>query len=365
MRLSNAFFWMAGLVPMLGYSVVKASDTPYRRYSDPEPDWVRGIALYIAPTMILASIGSYLRKVERHRDQDERNRRARALRREQGQFVLYARPFDVAGTLPVEKAAVPNPLRLFKRELAGESPDLEEVLAEAFESSVPMIGIGHRGFGVGKVESYSEWQSEFRALATAAKAVVVLPLETPGVSWELDWLQDNEQLEKCIVLMPPNLEAPSRWNEAVAGYSERLGIALPEYNLGGGLFLICRPGTRLLTSLGSSIDLDDLRQAIQVGLDEIESRGVPLPTVDLRARDEASRGSHVRGADTCASCGTYVIPTGSGECPACRVTFNSRGSATPPPGSSSTPSPGPAGSHRATAPDTTPGSGGSSPCRRP
>jgi tetratricopeptide (TPR) repeat protein len=121
--------------------------------------------------------------------------------------------------------------------------DLEELLACQLDAS-PFIALGDADFerlGPGRVRTTDEnWRDVLHDLALTAQMLLVIPAMTRGTCWEIEWVVTNKLLHKTCVAMPPSGGAArdwwtSNWAE-LRRWSVQLGIAMPEYSDGGGVF---------------------------------------------------------------------------------------------------------------------------------
>jgi hypothetical protein len=177
----------------------------------------------------------------------------------QPRFCLYLRPFATTNELPTTSTGNPGPLR----QPGNIRVDAEVLLSAAFPLHCPLIALGEPGrllstkfahlltwpidgiwdlAGTGKVQSAEgDWRAKVQLLAHAAEAIVIVPFDFPGTRWELEWLNRNGNLGKCVIAMPPSVpDGPDyrpSWEDA-----ERLlhpmGVAVPQYGESGSLLLI-------------------------------------------------------------------------------------------------------------------------------
>jgi hypothetical protein len=165
-------------------------------------------------------------------------------------FFLYLRPFAITGLLSTanpEHAPGPMVPRAYTQ---PKVIDFESRLAAAIESLGPLVALGHPGeqFGAGRILSPDDgWKQDFESLARRAKAILIIPSNTPGTVWEIDWLVQGGLISKCIFVMPPLptehllSQMPEMWAEASRVLSEK-GIAVPAYSPNGALFRVGKNG---------------------------------------------------------------------------------------------------------------------------
>lgn len=157
-------------------------------------------------------------------------------------FVLYLRSFT-----RVDKVKVPNTLKnAVERELMGGKWDFELSLSAAISDLFDIIAIGRKGFGLGAAKLLTEnshWKNVVNDLMHRASVVYLIPFPSPGTTWEISQIIEQEDLRrKTIFFMPPSttMEAlfrkrDKKWNEV----NTLLGNAiLPAYDKKGMLFML-------------------------------------------------------------------------------------------------------------------------------
>jgi len=167
-------------------------------------------------------------------------------------FALFLRPFSINRRL-----AVANPYKslglLWPSAPAERNEvDLETLLADAFKSENPLIGLGKPGeaIGAGRVEvPESSWQLKVMKFAAAAEIILVIPASSEGTKWEITYLKQARLLTKCIFVMPPSRrrEIAEQWEGSI----DRLPIWMPPYSSRGMLFSLDAEG-----QLAKNVDLD-------------------------------------------------------------------------------------------------------------
>lgn len=128
-----------------------------------------------------------------------------------------------------------------------------ERIASAIRSEGMLVAIG----GTFKLEHKhnllvvecldEEWMSNFRLLASGAKAIIVIPEISPGISSEINWIKSHNYFKKTLLLMPPvadtdpevlkNETKQKRWS-TLEQIFETYGIHLPQYDSRGRVFTI-------------------------------------------------------------------------------------------------------------------------------
>lgn len=158
-----------------------------------------------------------------------------------GTYSLYLRGFATTGKMPQN-------IGLQDRGAGGEQDllDLEAILAQALESSAPLVALGQPGeqIGAGRVHSDDDhWQENLALLADGAQYVFILPTDTPGTIWEIGFILRTKLLKKCFFLMPPWKENGDKdqWKRLRARMESL--IHLPRYKHLGMIFTIREDGT--------------------------------------------------------------------------------------------------------------------------
>ena len=160
-------------------------------------------------------------------------------------FVVYLRAFEVTGRL-----SVPLYLRFTKMVAMGNLTvnDVESYVSKAAKRLGPVVALGRPGeaFGAGRVVTPdAEWKQDILLLLRRARSILLIPSHRPGTLWEIESIQREGLLEKCIFIMPPQskkvIDTAERWAQAKAA-AEKLGIELPEYQHKGLLFTLSTAG---------------------------------------------------------------------------------------------------------------------------
>ena len=188
----------------------------------------------IVITKIIARIGWMIALFLKKRNQKKRDKRAIKIMRdvEAGKkhtYSLYLRGFHTTGVtpLPIEPAGG----------ILWKNPDpyldFEALLAESVEYSAPLIALGKPGeqIGAGRVQcDEKSWQEKLMLLARRAMFIFVLPSESAGTRWEIEWILKNQLTEKSILLMPYEYYGfrMKIW-DYIANWLGRIGLWLPIY----------------------------------------------------------------------------------------------------------------------------------------
>ena len=228
--------------------------------------------------------------------------------------VLYLRSFVASPHLP---RVVVEPWGLL---------DLEELLACRLDRS-PLIALGNpelERFGPGRAQTTDKhWRKVLRALAMEAQMLLVIPAQTQGTSWEIEWVVTNKFLHKtCFVMPPPGPGDETWWADTwreLKTWSARLGVNLPEYTPQGCLFRLTSEGLldtlefsavyhstnlrmTLLTSLLFRLNISfDFLYGMQQGLEQKRATaGGEGSETSTEARAKAVAGDDVRAEDLSA-----------------------------------------------------------------
>jgi len=169
-----------------------------------------------------------------------------ARRGEQQPIALYLRPFDLTNKLQYFN---PNfsVISLSKIKQSG-SVELESLLAEALSLSTPLVALGEPGEHIGAGRAFldeEEWREGFRNLASVAERILIVPSANEGTLWEIAWLKENNLLDKCLFIMPPEslfqyllaVDMSALWDTARSALLDK-GITLPEYDEDGMFFTL-------------------------------------------------------------------------------------------------------------------------------
>ena len=220
------------------------------------PTYVIFAGLLAAVSIVAGIISAGQQK----RQQRERDARASQIiedlqREDKRSYSLYLRGFFTTGRMPIFTDMADRALSA-----AGSEGilDIEAIVGDAVESESPLVALGKPGeqIGAGRIQSQVEqWQKDVDLLAKGATHIFVLPTDTPGTKWEIEYIMENQLIERCIFLMPPagsNIDWREDW-ERTASEMQKLGIHLPPYKSNGMIFTIGKDGTvKLSISLGAN-----------------------------------------------------------------------------------------------------------------
>lgn len=141
-------------------------------------------------------------------------------------FALYLRSFEVTDRLlvgqpysfvmdedPDALAALVWDAPVPSRTHWNPHIDFELILYAAWGDALPTIKLGPpiTGPGVGGIQEQAndEWKDLFIQLVEAATWVILVPGSTPGVQWELAWLQDHNHFDRTVHVMLPHIDVPA------------------------------------------------------------------------------------------------------------------------------------------------------------
>ena len=157
-------------------------------------------------------------------------------------FSLYLRGFATTGKMPTVIEMHPM------SQSGGEGLlDFEAVLAKTLEPIAPLVALGRPGeqIGAGRVHcDDDQWQENLVLLAGSAQYIFVVPTDSPGTMWEIDFLVRMKLLQKCFFLMPPRKSKTDKeeWRRTVAR-AQQSGVCLRAYKHKGMIFTIREDGT--------------------------------------------------------------------------------------------------------------------------
>ncbi len=239
-----------------------------------------------------------LSKAAQRRHQGRRDQRANEMLAFVGtqqdlDFSLYLRAFSTEGKMPVFVSSS------FFEDMRGERTlDLEALLGEAVEPFAPLVALGKPGeqFGAGRIHSdETTWREKLGLLAQGARFIFVLPSDSAGTKWEVEWVQESGMLGKCLFVMPPEnwFGWTERW-EAIAGEMCRTGIRLPPYQPQGQIFTMNNAGG---VEISKNLDSRPSAKNIRKLLEEFEVESQALFDQAYTARsDAAAEGSDLAPA---------------------------------------------------------------------
>jgi hypothetical protein len=174
-------------------------------------------------------------------------------------YSLYLRPFDTTNTLHTQQVD--------GGEYGPSSIDLEFLLTRISDSNQPLIGLGKPGEmdGVGRILTLDDhWKEMINVLVKHSQNIFILPSDHEGTLWEIQLLKEMKMLDKCIWIMPENIDRGGLYftlnsgvppiffesksidfSESWEKTAEKLkpyDIELPEYNQEGMLFKLTPNG---------------------------------------------------------------------------------------------------------------------------
>ncbi|MEH6409173.1 MAG: ankyrin repeat domain-containing protein [Hyphomonas sp.] len=148
-----------------------------------------------------------------------------------GDYFVYLRPFHLD---PDDRTNV---------------DDFEPLLVRALERNGPVIALGNDRQGVGALRiatSDTEWKSTLVPVLHGARDILIVPHDSPGVIWEIEYLKESGLLNRTTFVMPPQwadseFVTQESWSKLNPIYKS-IGLTVPEYRPGGCLFRIDRNG---------------------------------------------------------------------------------------------------------------------------
>ncbi len=171
-------------------------------------------------------------------------------------FFLFLRPFSL-DRAPFESIPPWFPwTKLTERRLAmvllrfgtpiALAPDMEEYLKTVPEP----IGLNElnarepRTLGAGRLPVKArEWRTRVMELAAAARGIIVFPMPSKAVHWELRLLERNRSLSKTVFVQPPrSLISDEEWQVARSRAERFAGLKLPAFHRRGRLFALTTTG---------------------------------------------------------------------------------------------------------------------------
>jgi uncharacterized protein (DUF983 family) len=233
-------------------------DRPFQRL-----DTMPQFAVRELPAFLLAGFAASLFLKRKRHGQGDRDRRAQLILTalENGvqpkPFALYLRAFRITNKLDREYEGY------HKNPFSGSDfkLDFEALLAEALDQDFPLIALGKPGeaVGAGRVELNDQtWQPAVKLLAQAAQCIVVIPSDTQGTLWELEWLFREQFLQKTLIL-----NVNDDWSEA-AVQASAIGLQLPLQLPPDSAIALDSTGTLLaMESLKAKSTVADVRDVIR------------------------------------------------------------------------------------------------------
>ena len=177
--------------------------------------------------------------------------RGRGRRRDHQRKALYLRPFLGGHHMIVANRFEPTVDLQWAFDSEPPFIDLEDALYRVLFDVFDVAGLGGvpSPFGAGRLymlgAGADTWRVAVKALYDTGDLVVMVPHESEGVAWELDFLLAHEGLPRTLFVMPPelrNLDASAMWNAAASLFASR-GCGLPPYVPTGALFMLGSGGS--------------------------------------------------------------------------------------------------------------------------
>jgi hypothetical protein len=153
-----------------------------------------GSAAIMRQGIVLWRLLEYSRRLELH-DSVDRRQDSRA-------SILFLRPFRL-DAFPIIASRWYHTflfLELLKRRT------LEQVIADMFKQSGPLIALGRPGEKVAPLGAQRQYVEEWRHYvldtARAAELILIVVADSPGMMWELENIPEVTQLDRVILLLP-------------------------------------------------------------------------------------------------------------------------------------------------------------------
>lgn len=205
--------------------------------------------------LIIGAIGMWLTTLALKSKQTQSDRASRAafVAADKEMFsrcALFLRPFDISGKFQLKRRSSPIDLDSLTRPGADA---LERFLAESFESTAKLVGLGGRGdveFGLSGAGLVENWQERIEAAMSGAAYILIVPASNPGTLWEVGQIKSRGYFAKTVFIMPPSVypfefvgakHYAQQWNEACVACEEAHGLQLPPYDENGQLFQFDAP----------------------------------------------------------------------------------------------------------------------------
>jgi hypothetical protein len=262
-----------------------------------------------------------------------------ALRRRSGirpseRIVLLLRPFEIDASIQQKRIRNSNsgpnsPIAteslnvIYSTEIRrAELPSVES--AQSFEDAMSksmeaalgtLVSVGNPAdklpsSGAKKIyASDSDWRYVVAKTMVGARCILLIPGESPGLTWELRHLRAHINPAKVFVLTLPCTvdEDAQDWANQVLVF-RNVGWQLPEQTPGpGSVFAFDEKWSAFLFARGLESAIE-MTSAIERRLSDTSYVHPSLQTI------QAGAGSIV----VCPKCSTRVIPTRTGKCPSCR-----------------------------------------------
>ncbi len=170
-------------------------------------------------------------------------------------FILYLRPFNVDMGWVDFQSGRPwwyPPARIFEPWLAFALERYAPVVAlirniedyDFAKSNIKrpdMLWADQHLTAVGAGRfSVDEWRQDVLLSMQACLKILIVPLPSDELIWELNRIKEMDLLNKCVFVMPPESRSKfteKKWNQAVREY-HHVGIELPAYDRSGLLFTV-------------------------------------------------------------------------------------------------------------------------------
>lgn len=177
-------------------------------------------------------------------------------------FSLFLRPFTVTGKISIKNPFASSTLwpTTFSE---PRIIDLEEMLAQVFSNEAPLLGFGRPGEAIGAGRALvtdQEWKREIAKWMFFAELILIVPASSEGSEWEIRFIKEQNLLEKCIFVIPPDLLSLLATK---ALRMELLPIKVPPYDEKGSLYTVNSNGDILSVESLKVTTTNDLSSRIE------------------------------------------------------------------------------------------------------
>jgi tetratricopeptide (TPR) repeat protein len=163
--------------------------------------------------------------------------------------VLYLRPLLSSGQLLYPNRFKDPASFVVQFDVEPETFTIEAALYRVLGPSLGFYTLGGRVEGFGGTRLFvlggEGWQDAVKTQFATADLVIMLPHDSPGVKWEIEFLMSQQALPKCLFVMPPIspvYDVPDLWDGAVKIMRDS-GLNAPPFNEQGSLFCLNAAGS--------------------------------------------------------------------------------------------------------------------------
>lgn len=186
-------------------------------------------------------------------------------------LIVYLRPFSADSSVFVKNPEASDFFSLMIGSIGHvfgtrSQVALEEVLMRAVDKFGFMVEIGGSySVGGGRISSSNEdWKAKFKKIASAAKAIIVLPSASVSVKWELEWIAANRLHEKTFfIFCDRHGENDSDFNIAgVKQIMKKCGFQIPDNIQAGSLISFDEKGGVYMHIEKSDFSIKSIREML-------------------------------------------------------------------------------------------------------